>query len=65
MANISVKVGDAVQEGQQLLCMDDREARLTVKQAGAGLEAAKAKLDRFRVELADANGDSGGSAPGW
>ena len=55
VANISVKVGDTVQKGQQLLSMDDREAQLTVKQASVELEAAETKLDKFRVQLADAN----------
>jgi multidrug resistance efflux pump len=52
---ISVKVGDTVQQGQQLLTMDDREAQLTLKQASVELEAAETKLDKFRVQLADAN----------
>jgi multidrug resistance efflux pump len=55
VSEIFVKVGDKVQEGQQLLRMDDREAQLTVKQAGVELEAAKAKLDKFRLRLADAD----------
>jgi multidrug resistance efflux pump len=55
VSNISVKVGDPVQKGQQLLCMDDREAQLAVKQAGAELEAAEVKLDKFRLQLAEAN----------
>jgi multidrug resistance efflux pump len=55
VSNISVKVGDSVQKGQQLLRIDDREAQLTVKQASVELEAAKAKLDKFRVQLAEAN----------
>ena len=53
VSEIFVKVGDTVQEGQQLLRMDDREAQLTVKQAGVELEAAKTKLDKFRLRLAD------------
>lgn len=52
---ISVKVGDSVQQGQELLRMDDREAEMTVKQAGVELEAAKAKLDKFRLKLAEAS----------
>lgn len=55
VSDISVKVGDTVQRGQQLLRLDDREAQLTVKQASVELEAAKTKLDRFRVQLADAD----------
>ena len=55
VSNISVEVGDPVQQGQQLLCMDDREAQLAVKQSSAELEAAKAKLDKFRLQLAEAN----------
>jgi len=54
VSNILVKVGDTVQKGQQLLRMDDREAQLTVKQASVELEAAEAKLDTFRVQLAEA-----------
>jgi multidrug resistance efflux pump len=55
VSRISVKVGDSVQPGQELLRMDDREAELTVKQAGVELEAAKAKLDKFRLQLAEAS----------
>ena len=55
VCEIFVKVGDTVQEGQQLLRMDDREAQLAVKQAGVELEAAKTKLDKFRLRLADAD----------
>ena len=55
VSEISVKVGDSVQPGQELLRMDDREAKLTVKQAGVDLEAAKAKLDKFRLQLAEAS----------
>jgi multidrug resistance efflux pump len=35
--------------------MDDGEAELNVRQAGVELDAAKAKLDKFRLELAEAN----------
>jgi len=55
VSNISVKVGDTVQKGQQLLGMDDRDAQLTVKQASVDLEAAETKLDKFRLQLADAD----------
>lgn len=55
VSKISVKVGDSVQQGQELVRMDDREAELTVKQARVDLEAAKAKLDKFRLQLAEAN----------
>jgi HlyD family secretion protein len=55
VSNISVKVGDTVQKGQPLLCLDDREAQLAVKQAGVELEAARTKLDKFRLQLADAD----------
>jgi multidrug resistance efflux pump len=55
VSNISVKVGDTVKEGQELLRLDDREAQLTVKQARVELEAAETKLDKFRLELADAD----------
>lgn len=55
VSTISVKVGDTVQQGQQLLTMDDREAQLTLKQASVELESAETKLDKFRLQLADAN----------
>ena len=55
VSNISVKVGDTVEKGQQLLGMDDRDAQLTVKQASVELEAAETKLDKFRLQLADAD----------
>lgn len=55
VSDISAKVGDTVQKGQQLLRMDDREAQLGVKQASVEMEAAKTKLDKFRVQLADAD----------
>jgi HlyD family secretion protein len=55
VSDISVKVGDTVQQGQQLLHMDDREAQLGVKQARVELEAARTKLDKFRGQLADAD----------
>lgn len=55
VSDISVMVGDTVQKGQQLLRMDDREAQLTVKQASVELETAKTKLDKFRLQLADAD----------
>lgn len=52
---IAAKVGDRVQKGQELLRMDDREAELNARQAGVELDAAKAKLDKFRLELAEAD----------
>jgi multidrug resistance efflux pump len=55
VSNISVKVGDPEQRGQQLLSMDDREERLAVKRATVELEAAATKLDKFRAQLADAD----------
>lgn len=55
VSDVSVKVGDRVQEGQQLLRLDEREAQLALEQASVGLESAKAKLEKFRVQLADAN----------
>jgi multidrug resistance efflux pump len=55
VSNISVKVGDTVAEGQELLRLDDREAQLTAKQARVELEAAETKLDTFRLQLADAD----------
>jgi HlyD family secretion protein len=54
VSNISVKVGETVQSGQQLLGTDDREAQFTVKQASVELEAVETKLDKFRTQLADA-----------
>jgi multidrug resistance efflux pump len=53
VSDISVKIGDIVQEGQQLLHMDDREAQLGLKQARVELEAARAKLDKSRGQLAE------------
>ncbi len=55
VARISVKVGDTVQKGQQLLGMDDREAQLSIKQARVELEVAQTKVDKFRAQLADAD----------
>jgi membrane fusion protein (multidrug efflux system) len=55
VSNISVMVGDTVQKDQQLVFLDDREAQLNLKQASVELEAAETKVDKFRVELADAN----------
>jgi multidrug resistance efflux pump len=55
VSEISVKVGDIVQEGQPLLRMDDREAQLGVKQARVDLEAVQAKLDKSSGQLADAD----------
>jgi multidrug resistance efflux pump len=55
VSDVWVKVGDTVQKGQQLLGMDDREAQLTLKHASVELEAAETKLDKFRVQLADAD----------
>jgi multidrug resistance efflux pump len=55
VSNISVKVGDTVEKGQQLLTLDDREAQLSLKQASVELEAAQTKLDKFRLQLADAD----------
>jgi len=55
VSNISVKVGDSVQKGREVLRLDDREAELGAKQAAVELEAAKAKLDNSRLQLADAN----------
>jgi multidrug resistance efflux pump len=52
---ISVKVGDPVQKGQPLLRLDDREAELALKQASVDLMAAEANLDKFSVQLAEAN----------
>ena len=55
VSDISVKVGDTVQQGQQLMRMDAREAQLTLSQATTELRAAESDLDKFRLELADAN----------
>jgi multidrug resistance efflux pump len=52
---ISAKVGDPVQKGQPLLRLDDREAELALKQASVELKAAEANLDKFSVQLAEAN----------
>jgi HlyD family secretion protein len=50
-----VKVGDTVQKAQPLLRLDDREAELALKQASVDLRTAEANLDKFSVQLADAN----------
>jgi multidrug resistance efflux pump len=55
VSTISVKIGDTVQKGQQLLTLDDRDAQLTLKQASVELQAAQTKLDKFRLQLADAD----------
>ena len=52
---ISVKVGDPVQKGEPLLRLDDRETELALKQASVELKAAEANLDKFSVQLAEAN----------
>lgn len=52
---ILVKAGDTVQQGQALLSMDDREARLNLTEAGVALRAAEANLATFRSRLAEAN----------
>jgi multidrug resistance efflux pump len=52
---ISAKVGDPVQKGQPLLRLDDREAEMALKQASVELKAAEANLDKFSVQLAEAN----------
>ena len=43
LARILVSQGDYVKEGQPLLLLDDREAQAQLKQAKAGVEAAKAQ----------------------
>jgi multidrug resistance efflux pump len=48
-------VGDPVQKGQPLLRLDDREAEMALKQASVELKAAEANLDKFSVQLAEAN----------
>jgi hemolysin D len=55
VANISVKVGDAVKKGQPLMHMDGRESESALQQAAADLHAAHVNLDTFRAQLADAN----------
>jgi multidrug resistance efflux pump len=55
VSDISVKVGDRVRKGQQLLRMDQHEAELTLKQANLELRSAAANLDKFRLQLAEAN----------
>lgn len=55
VSKISVKVGDTVKMGQPLLALDDREAELALKQASVELMAAEANVDKFSVQLADAN----------
>src|SRR4026207_1941337 len=46
---IGVEKGDAVQEGQVLVRLEDSEFRAQVNQAEANLAAAQARLDRLRT----------------
>jgi multidrug resistance efflux pump len=55
VSKILVKVGDAVQKGQPLIRMDDREARLELKRATMELDAAQNSFSNFRAPLADLN----------
>jgi len=50
-ARILVDLGDAVQAGQLLLELDDREARLEVERSAAALGAAREALERARQLL--------------
>ncbi len=52
---ISVKVGDTVQPGQPLLRLDEHEAELALKLASVELSAAEANLNKFSLQLAEAN----------
>jgi len=52
---ISVKVGDTVQAGQPLLRLDEHEAELALKLASVELSAAEANLNKFSLQLAEAN----------
>src|ERR1700685_3199572 len=52
---ILVKVGDTVQKGQLLLRMNDREARLALKQAASERDAAENNVNSFHGPLADVN----------
>jgi hemolysin D len=52
---VDVKIGDAVKKGQPLLRMDGREAEMALRQASVDLQAAKANLDDFGAQLAEAN----------
>jgi membrane fusion protein (multidrug efflux system) len=45
-------VGDTVREGDLLVHLDDRDARLKLQQAEAALEQAKAQQERARAEVA-------------
>jgi len=49
VAWIGVEKGDAVQEGQVLVRLEDSEFRAQVNQAQANLAAAQARLDRLRT----------------
>lgn len=57
IARVLVDLGDRVRAGQVVVQLDDREDRLRVQQAEAGLEAARRALDRARatVEASRAN----------
>jgi multidrug resistance efflux pump len=55
VAEILVKVGDKVDQGQALLRLSDAEAQLALQQARGEREAAQANLDKFRARLAEVN----------
>ena len=52
---IFVKVGETAKPGQPLLRLDDHDAELNLEQAGAELRAAEANLEKFHLQLAEAN----------
>jgi multidrug resistance efflux pump len=55
VSEIFARVGDTVQKGQPLLRMNNREARLALKQATLERDAAENNLNTFRAPLADIN----------
>jgi multidrug resistance efflux pump len=55
VSEIFARVGDTVQKGQPLVRMDDREARLALKQATLERDSAENNFNNFRAPLADIN----------
>ncbi len=51
IAKILVDMGDRVRQGQSLIKLDEREARLEVERAAANLQAAREALSRTRQVL--------------
>ena len=50
-----VDLGDKVKKGQRLVLLDQREAKLTLAQADANLQAAKKAVTQAKAEWRDAD----------